>query len=199
MSDSKPRRQPTKHELTVFELSVDYNIDIPNRRIYLSDEIDEKLSDLMIKALHHLDSHTGDIEFWINSGGGSVYHMYAIYDAIRNCKNKVITVGTGHVCSAATLLLVAGDERYATKHTMFMAHEGDMQFDEGESVSPISLASDLAADIALEKRWCRLMSEHTKPTTNWWLKNAIQSKKAKWMDVDEMLDRDIIDKAWPLI
>jgi ATP-dependent protease ClpP protease subunit len=191
--------RPTKNELTTFELSVDYNIDIPNRRIYLSEEIDEKTSDLMIKALHYLDAKPGAIEFWINCGGGSVPHMYSIYDAIRNCSNKVICVGTGRVASAATLLLVAGDEKYATAHTLFMAHEGDIIFDEGYSVSPITLAADLSADLKMEKRYCELMASHTKPTGEWWLKNAIQSKKPLWMDTDKMLKLGIIDKAWPMI
>jgi ATP-dependent protease ClpP protease subunit len=189
----------TKAALTAFELSVDYHIDMHNRRVYLSDEIDEKTTDLMIKAIHHLDAKDGDIEFWINSGGGSVYHMYAIYDAIRNCKNKVICIGTGHVASAATLLLVAGDESYATKHTMFMAHEGDLTFDEDESVSPIALLADLTADMELEKRYCRLMAEHTKPTAKWWHKYSIESKKSIWMDVDDMIDKEIIKAEWPII
>jgi ATP-dependent protease ClpP protease subunit len=190
--------KPGKQELTAFELSVDYHIDLHNRRIYLSDEIDEKTTDLMVKALHHLDSKEGDIEFWINSGGGSVYHMYAIFDAIKACKNKVICIGTGHVCSAATLLLVAGDESYATLHTMFMAHEGDLNFEEDENVSPLALLADLAADEKLEKRYCRLMAEHTKPTYKWWYKNAIENKKAIWMDLDDMIDRDIVDGKWPI-
>jgi ATP-dependent protease ClpP protease subunit len=166
--------------------------------VYLSDEIDEKTTDLMIKALHHLDAKDGDIEFWINSGGGSVFHTYAIYDAIRNCKNKVICIGTGHVASAATLLLVAGDESYCTKHTSFMAHEGNMEFDEGESVSPTTLSADLAADEKLEKRYCRLMADHTKPTYKWWFKHTIESKKSIWMDVDDMIDKEIIKAEWPI-
>lgn len=152
----------------------------------------------MIKALHYLDAKQGDIEFWINSGGGSVYHMYAIYDAIKNCTNKVICIGTGHVASAATLLLVAGDESYATKHTMFMAHEGDLNFEEGENVSPLTLASDLAADMKLEKRYCRLMAENTKPTANWWMKYAIESKRAMWLDLDDMIDKEIVRGEWPI-
>ncbi len=190
--------RPTKQDLTIYELAVDYHIDLTNRRVYLSDDIDEKMTSLMVKALHHLDTQTGDIEFWINCGGGSVYHMYAIYDAIKNCTNKVICIGTGHVASAATLLLVAGDESYATKHTVFMAHEGDIEFNEDQSVSPIALAADLEADEKMEKRYCRLMAESTKPTYNWWMKYTIQSKKAVWMDLDEMIDKEIVEAEWPI-
>lgn len=191
------KTRPTKQDLTIFELSVDYHIDLPNRRVYLSDEIDEKTTDLMVKALHHLDSKDGDIEFWINSGGGSVYHMYAIYDAIQNCRNKIICIGTGHVASAATLLLVAGDESYCTKHTMFIAHEGDLNFE--DNISPQQLVADLEADMKLEKRYCRLMASHTKPTEKWWHKYAIESKKAVWMDVEDMKKKGIIIGEWPII
>jgi ATP-dependent protease ClpP protease subunit len=177
---------------------VDYHIDIPNRRVYLSEEIDEHTADLLIKALHYLDSKPGDIEFWINSGGGSVYHMYALYDAIQNCENKVICIGTGHVASAATLLLVCGDESYATKHTMFMAHEGNLTFEEAEDISPITLLADLNADMEQEARYCKLMADHTKPTAKWWKKYAIESKKSVWLDVDDMIDKEIIKSEWPI-
>jgi ATP-dependent protease ClpP protease subunit len=173
-------------------------IDLHNRRVYLSDEIDAKVTDLMIKALHHLDAKDGDIEFWINCGGGDVYHMYAIYDAIRNCRNKVICIGTGHVASAATLLLVAGDESYATKHTSFMAHEGEMVFEEEEGISPTTLIADLAADSKLAKKYCELMARHTKPTFKWWFKHAVESKKSVWLDVDDMVDKEIIKSEWPI-
>ncbi len=190
--------RPTKQDLTIYELSVDYHIDLHNRRVYLSDEIDEKTTDLVIKALHHLDSKPGDIEFWINSGGGSVYHMYAIFDAIKNCENKVICIGTGHVMSAATLLLVAGDESYATKHTAFMAHEGELEFDEHQAISPITLMGELAADEKLEKRYCRLMADHTKPTYRWWRKYAMENKKAVWLDLDDMIEKGIVEREWPI-
>jgi ATP-dependent protease ClpP protease subunit len=177
---------------------VDYHIDIPNRRVYLSEEIDEHTTDLLIKALHHLDSKTGDIEFWINSSGGSVPHMWALYDAIQNCENKVICIGTGHVASAATLLLVAGDESYATKHTMFMAHEGNLTFEEGEDISPITLHSDLTADMRETERWCTRMAHHTMQTAKWWKKNTVDSKKSMWLDVDDMIDKGIIKSEWPI-
>ena len=192
--------RPTKQDITLYELSVDYHIDLQNRRVYLSDEIDERTADLVVKALHHLDSDskTGDIEFWINSSGGSVSHMYAIYDAIKNCENKVICIGTGQVMSAATLLLVAGDESYATKHTMFMAHEGDIKFEEEDSISPITFSSELLAFDAEAKRYCRLMADATKPTAKWWNKHAIESKRSVWLDVDDMIDKEIIKSEWPI-
>ena len=192
------RTRPTKQDLTIFELSVDYHVDLPNRRVYLSEEIDEKTTDLVTKALRHLDSKDGDIEFWINSGGGSVYHTYAIFDAIKNCRNKVICIGTGHVASAATLLLVAGDESFATRHTVFMAHEGTINF-EDEDIAPQTLLADLQEDIKLEKRYCKLMAEHTKPTQEWWYKYVVESKKSVWMDIEEMKKKEIIIGEWPII
>jgi ATP-dependent protease ClpP protease subunit len=126
-----------------------------------------------------------------------VYHTYAIYDAIKSCRNKVICIGTGHVCSAATLLLVAGDESYATQHTVFMAHEGDLEFEEDDSVSPTALSADLKADEKLEKLYCRLMAEATKPTYKWWYKHVIESKKAVWLDLDDMIEKEIVEGKWP--
>ena len=152
----------------------------------------------MLKAIHHIDQKDGDIELWINCGGGSVTGMYTIYDAIKSCDSKVICIGTGRVCSAATLLLVAGDERYATKHTTFMAHEGEVSFDEKQSVSPTTLRGELDFDKELEERYCRLMAEHTKPTYKWWRRYAIDSKKDVWLDLDDMVDKGIVERDWPI-
>jgi ATP-dependent protease ClpP protease subunit len=124
--------------------------------------------------------------------------MYAIYDAIRTCNSKIICIGTGHVASAATLLLVAGDESYCTRHTVFMAHEGDLEFEEAEAISPQSLVADLAQDMEQEKLYCKLMSDHTKPTLKWWHKYAIESKKSIWMDTDDMIDKEIVKAEWPI-
>ena len=175
-----------------------YNVDLHNRRIYLSEEIDEKTTNTVLKAFHHIDAKDGDIELWINCGGGTVTGMYTIYDAIKACNNKVICIGTGRVTSAATLLLVAGDESYATKYTTFMAHEGEMNFEEKQSVSPTTLRSELGFDKRLEKRYCRLMADHTKPTEKWWKRYAIESKKEVWLDLDDMIDKEIVEREWPI-
>ena len=42
------------------------------------------------------------------------------------------------------------------------------------------------------------MADHTKPTYKWWKKYAIESKKSIWLDVDDMIDKEIIKSEWPI-
>ena len=188
----------TRQDLSVFELTVEFNLDIPNRRIYIDDEIDEKTTALALKGLHYLDQGVGSIQIMINSGGGEVYGTGAIYDSIRSCKNTTITIGTGAVASAAGLLLVCGDERYATPSCRFMAHEGVLHFEEDETVAPSTLLGELKHDERMAEEWCEQMAEHTAHGKKWWKDHSIKPKEDLWFDQKEMVIHGIVDGVWPI-
>ena len=188
----------TKQDLSVFELTVEANLDIPNRRIYIDDEIDEHSVSLALKGLHYLDQTEGDIEILISSGGGEVYGAYAIYDSINSCKNKTLTIGTGAVASAAGLLLVCGDERYATPNCRFMAHEGSLQFDRDETVAPSKLFGELKHDLNVTDLWCEHMAEHTNHGKKWWHDHSVKPKEDLWLDLKEMIKHGVVDGVWPI-
>ncbi len=188
----------TKHDLSIFELTVGYNIDIPNRRIYIDDEIDERSTALALKGLHYLDQGVGPIQIMINSGGGSVLDTWAIYDSIRSCKSTTITIGTGAVASAAGLLLVCGDERYATPNCQFMAHEGVLHFEEDETFAPTTLLGELKQDEKLTALWCDQMAEHTAHGKKWWMTHSVKPKEDMWFNQKEMVIHGIIDGVWPI-
>lgn len=187
----------TKQDVSVFELSVDTGLDIPNRRIYIDDEIDDRAVSLALKGLHYLDKTPGTIQIMINSGGGDVSGAYAIYDSIQSCKNHTITIGTGVVASAAGLLLVCGDERYATPNCRFMAHEGVLHFEEDETISPTALLAELKQDKQVTERWCELMSEHTAHTKKWWEDRSVKPKEDLWLTQPEMIEHGVVDGSWP--
>ena len=188
----------TKHDLSVFELTVECNLDIPNRRIYIDEELDEHSVSLALKGLHYLDQTTGPIQIMINSGGGEVYGTGAIYDSIRSCNNTTITIGTGVVASAAGLLLVCGDERYATPSCRFMAHEGVLHFEQDETVAPTTLLGELKHDERMTEEWCELMAEHTMHGKKWWMTNSVKPKEDLWFNQKEMVIHGIIDGVWPI-
>lgn len=189
----------TKQDLSVFELTVDCNLDIPNRRVYIDDEIDEKTTSLALKGLHYLDSGTGNIQIMINSPGGSVMDTGAIYDSIRSCKNTTITIGTGLVASASGLLLVCGDYRYSTPNCMFMAHEGVLHFEEDESHSPMGLLGELKHDEILTEVWCEQMAAHTAHGKKWWMEHGVKPKEDLWLNTKEMIRHGIVDGVWPIV
>ena len=68
----------------------------------------------------------------INSMGGDVYEGYAIHDILRASGKKIITQAEGLVASIATVIYLAGDERYITENSELMIHN-PWGFAEGDS------------------------------------------------------------------
>lgn len=58
----------------------------------------------------------------INSVGGSVTGLFAMYDALNNLQCEVITRCLGEACSAGFILFLVGDKRYMGKNAMLMYH-----------------------------------------------------------------------------
>lgn len=187
----------TKTDLAVLELCLEYGIDINNRTLYLSEDINEAVTDNLIKGFHLLDQTAGTIYFHINSPGGYCSSSRAIYDTMRLCNNNVHTIGTGEVCSAAGLLLAGGDRRYATEGCWFMAHEGQTGAG-GDIDSNITVLDRARLNQKMAKNWSMLMAQHTTPSENWWMKNAIENKKELWLDAKQMASPkyNIIDEIW---
>ena len=96
----------------------------------------------------------------ITSPGGVVYAGLALYDIIRdynlNSDHKIIAKTTGLVASAATLVMLACDERIAGKNTTFLIHSiftfmaGKLQDVEDDIVETRRL-SDIANNIYTER------------------------------------------------
>jgi ATP-dependent protease ClpP protease subunit len=63
------------------------------------------------------------IYVYINSEGGDFSAGLSIYAALRLSGKKIVTYGMWQVCSAAVLVYLAGDERYAHDYTEFLIHE----------------------------------------------------------------------------
>jgi ATP-dependent Clp endopeptidase proteolytic subunit ClpP len=185
----------TKTDLAVLELCLEYSIDIKHRTLYLSEEIDSAITDNIIKGFHFLDQKEGTIYLQINSPGGICSDMRAIYDTIRACNNPVHTLGIGQVCSAAGLLLVAGDKRIVTENCWFMAHEGQADTDIESNITILARAQihEKQAD-----HWAGLMAEHTKPSKDWWIKKAIENKKELWLTAKQMHSSKygMVDELW---
>ena len=63
------------------------------------------------------------INIYINSGGGSIYDMWALIDIIENSKTPIHTYCTGHAMSAGFLILLAGHKRYISKNAILLYHQ----------------------------------------------------------------------------
>jgi ATP-dependent Clp protease protease subunit len=183
-------------ELAKLNMTFDRGLDIDNRIIYIFDDIDESMAENVVMSLQHLSLTEGQITIMINSQGGSVSDMFAIYDAMRACPNHIITVGIGEVCSAAGLLLVAGDKRLAAPCTMFMAHNVSGGYNDGEEL--YTAKAQILATETVWKMWAKRMAEHTNRTEKFWIKELGNVKRELWLNTEDMQKKvnGIIDGVW---
>lgn len=181
-----------KVDQTALENLLYYGIDAQSRRVYLQGVLgshDDPVGRWVTRSLQFLDQTQGRIELWICSPGGVTSEMFALYDVIRSLENKITTVGFGEVCSAACLLLVAGDYRVCTPNTYFMSHDDSWGIDGDRQLhrEVIRIADRQAA------RWNDLMSRHTTCDASWWAEKTIE-KRELWLDARQMLAHGIVDE-----
>ena len=83
---------------------------LTDRIIFLGTEIDDGVANVVIAQLLHLQSESQDspIHLYINSPGGSITALLAVYDTIQYIKPTVATFCLGQAASAAAVLLAAG-------------------------------------------------------------------------------------------
>ena len=104
-----------------------YSRMLKDRVIFIRGEFSSDMADAVIAQLLFLESVDSDeeIRMYINSVGGSVDAMFAIFDVMRYIKCDVRTVAYGQAASAASFILMAGTKgkRMALPNTDIMIHE----------------------------------------------------------------------------
>ena len=96
-----------------------------NRILYLRGPIEDTVADTLVAQMMSLDADSDkDITLYINSPGGIVSGMFAIYDVMHLMNSKVHTVCVGMAASAAAFLLAtASGTRAATPNARIMFHQ----------------------------------------------------------------------------
>jgi ATP-dependent Clp protease, protease subunit len=95
--------------------------------IFLGTPIDDAVANLVCAQLLHLESENPDkdISIYINSPGGDITALFAIYDTMRFIKPDLNTICFGQAASAAAVLLAAGTpgKRLALPHARILLHQ----------------------------------------------------------------------------
>jgi ATP-dependent Clp protease protease subunit len=95
--------------------------------IFLGTPIDDTIANLICAQLIHLESENPDrdINIYINSPGGDITSLFAIYDTMQFIKNDIATICLGQAASAAAVLLAAGTKgkRLALPHSRVLLHQ----------------------------------------------------------------------------
>ncbi len=100
---------------------------LKDRIVFLGTPVDDYVANLIVAQLLFLEKEDPDkdIDFYINSPGGSVSAGLAIYDAMQIIKPDVATICVGQAASMGAVLLAGGADkkRHALKHARVMIHQ----------------------------------------------------------------------------
>ena len=100
---------------------------LQDRIIYLGTPINDSVANMIIAQLLHLESEDPDkdISIYINSPGGEITGLFAIYDTMQFIKCDVATICIGQCASAAAVLLAAGTKgkRFALPNARILIHQ----------------------------------------------------------------------------
>ncbi|MET8573231.1 ATP-dependent Clp protease proteolytic subunit [Streptomyces sp. NPDC005012] len=94
---------------------------LSERIVFLGTEIDDGVANVVIAQLLHLESEAPDqeIALYLNSPGGSVTSLMAVYDTMRFVRAPIATFCVGQAASTAAVLLAGGDpgRRFVLEHS----------------------------------------------------------------------------------
>lgn len=132
-----------------------------DRIILLGTPIDDYISNLLCAQLLFLESEDPEkeINFYINSPGGSVTAGLAVYDTIQYISAPVATLCLGQAASMGAVLLAAGNPgmRYALPHSRILLHQPMGGF-QGQATDIDIQAREI---IRLKSKLNQIISEHT--------------------------------------
>lgn len=100
---------------------------LKERIVFLGTPIDDNVANLIMAQLLHLESEDPDkdIHIYINSPGGSITALLAVYDTMDYVKPDVSTICMGQAASAAAVVLASGTKgkRFALPHSRVLIHQ----------------------------------------------------------------------------
>jgi ATP-dependent Clp protease protease subunit len=100
---------------------------LKDRIIFLGTPIDDFVANVVSAQMLFLESENPDqdISIYVNSPGGEITGLFAIYDTMQYIKCDIRTICFGQAASAAAVLLAAGSngKRYALPHARILIHQ----------------------------------------------------------------------------
>lgn len=119
-----------------------FNTLFEQRILFLKGAVEEANSDGLVAQMLAMDAQSNDdITLYINSPGGIITGLFAIFDTMHSIQSKVNTKCVGLAASAAAVILAAGTGvRSATENSRIMIHQ------------PLGGARGTARDIEIQAR-----------------------------------------------
>ena len=164
---------------------------LKERIIFLVGPVEDHMANLVVAQMLFLESENPDkdINFYINSPGGSVTAGMSIYDTMQFIKPDISTLCVGQAASMGAFLLAAGTKgkRFALPNSRMMLHQ------------PSGGSRGVAADIEIQaqeillmrEQLNKLIAEHTGKSPE---AVAKDTDRDFWMSPDSALQYGLIDK-----
>ena len=165
---------------------------LKDRIIFLSEEVNDVTASLVVAQLLFLEAESPDkdINFYINSPGGSITAGMAIYDTMRYLKSDVSTICVGIAASMGAFLLAGGQKgkRFALPNAEILIHQPAMGGLRGQATDIQIHAEHL---LRTKLKMNQILSENTGRT----LEEITQdTDRDYYMTAEEALDYGIIDR-----
>jgi ATP-dependent Clp protease, protease subunit len=173
--------------------------------IFLGTPIDDTVANLICAQLLFLESENPDkdISIYINSPGGDINALLAIYDTMQYIRPEITTLCFGQAASAAAVLLAAGTKgkRLALPNARILIHQPYAQSYGQASDVELAAAEILRLKQSLEAILARHTGQPTEKidtdTDRDFVMTAVEAKD--YGIVDEVIDaRDTIDNSGPI-
>lgn len=192
MENKRPATSPINERLALnLEYAFNWGVDIKNRVIRITEDIDQDLFSFMDSALTTLESiNRKGITIKISSYGGEVHSALSIVARIQESKCQIHTKGYGTIMSAATVILASGDKRSMSRLASFMHHESQVIVEGGLD----EVKNELRQHDTEEILWNRLMFELTAVPENYWSTRGIG--KNFYCNADKCLELNIVDEVF---
>ena len=165
---------------------------LKERIVFPGTPIDDAVGNLIMAQLLHLESEDPDkdINLYVNSPGGDITSLFAIYDTMQYIKPDVSTICMGQAASAAAVLVLAGTKgkRYALPHSRILLHQ------------PHGGAQGQAVDIEIQAkeitRYRKLLEELIAEHTGQSLERVAKDTDRDYiLTADEAVEYGVVDEV----
>jgi len=163
-----------------------------HRVVFLGRPVDADTANLIVAQLIHLESEDPekDISLYINSPGGEMSSMMAIYDTMQHVRPEVMTACIGMAASAAALILVAGSpgKRYVLPHARVLIHQPHLTGGLEGQASDIEIH---AREIVRQKEeMTAILASHTGQTPE---TIAADTDRDRWLTAEQAVEYGLVD------
>ena len=163
------------------------------RIIFLGQEVDDTIANLIVAQLLHLESEDPDkdISLYINSPGGSITAGMAIYDTMQFIRPDVTTICIGQCASMGALLLTAGTKgkRFALPNSRILIHQPSISGIGGQATDIRIHAEEI---MRMRELTSSILAKHTGQPMEQIERDV---ERDRWLSADQAREYGLVDQV----